>query len=175
MPEPSPVGKTPGSSRPRRRRPSRHHVALGLLAVGVWTGAFSLNNLIQTLQVSRWPTAVGRVRAARISTDTVAVTFARYGNRPVRGRRLHLMYDYDLVDRSFQGTRIRLRQGDAPRPSVDSTTYRVGSPVLVHYDPREPASAVLDTRLGASTTVGLIATVLLLTAARWAYRRPDFA
>jgi hypothetical protein len=142
-------------------------VLLAAILIGSTTGV----SAARTLTVRRWPTTQGTVRSARIVIDTMGSFLSRATAAAGRSRQLRVEYDYSVNGHSLRGARIRLPGTSRQRAGVDSLAYPVGATVVVHYDPREPSSAVLDTRFGWATIAGLGASIAMLLGAVWLLMR----
>ena len=115
--------------------------AYALPAVSVAIGGvFALKSfsfLREARVCARWPTAPGWVVRAQVKRAAA--------DDEVRFSDLHVLYTYRVNNREYRGT--RLYAGGAAHARVAETTvekYRTGADVAVHYDPANPAVAILE-------------------------------
>lgn len=111
--------------------------------------------------MSRWPTVPGKISSSWAVLDGET-----------------LPYRYEVHGQSYVGRHVswsaggRSGAGD-PTPQELAEKYPPGSDVTVYYDPRRPATAVLEPRNMRNATVAIVATVafgffgLIFLAAAW--------
>lgn len=102
---------------------------LALLALALWMRR-------RAAQCAHWPSVEGTVLESRV--DDAHLEFMK----PV------LRYQYTVDGRRYVGFRVAFSGYGISRPSMAALIrpYPAGRTVRVFYDPRRPASAVLDNR-----------------------------
>jgi hypothetical protein len=117
--------------------------ALILLAFGLVGTFFFGRPLVRALRGRKWATTRGKVTAAQLETTS--------GNVNGVGRRAHLRvaYAYTVDGAEHAGERATFFNGTFVfRTEMAATAalhrYAKGAAVTVHYDPQDPADAVLD-------------------------------
>lgn len=115
-------------------------VGLGLIALAVWM-------FTKSQQCKSWPSIQGVILESRIDADSLETM------QPV------LRYEYVVTGRKFVGHRVAFSGYGVSRTAMEAllAPYKVGQTVRVHYDPRNPARAVLDTRAPSDWLYWLIA------------------
>jgi hypothetical protein len=86
-----------------------------------------------------WPTVAGKVEGSRIEKMA-----AQYGTK----YRLALAYRYQVGGQDYEGDRVEFgprRVGSEELIERLADKYLAGADVTVHYDPDDPATAVLET------------------------------
>ncbi|MCC6135848.1 MAG: DUF3592 domain-containing protein [Candidatus Contendobacter sp.] len=117
-------------------------VVLATLAVGDYGRYRQFEQELQWAEASRsWSQASGRVERVELITGTVAK-----GKSQVPAYQAHIEFTYAVADIAQRGDTLYFcnRLAD-DRPSAEAwlAKYPAGSPVAVHYDPADPARAVL--------------------------------
>ena len=131
--------------------------AYALPAVSVVIGgvfAFkSLNFLREARLCAQWPTAQGWVVRAQVKRQ-LAADEARFSD-------LQVLYTYRVNDREYRGTRLYAAETGAARVAEQTVEkYRTGADVAVHYNPANPAVAILEPmNLASARFVNLAALV----------------
>lgn len=107
-------------------------VGVGLIALASWL-------CIKSHQCKSWPTVEGIVLESRVDDSSLETM------KPI------LRYEYVVGGRRFVGSRVAFSGYGVSRSAMETllAPYKSGQSVRVHYDPENPAHAVLDTR-GAS-------------------------
>lgn len=114
----------------------------------------------------RWPVAAGKVIEARVDESSDSDGGLQYSPYikyqyivPEQGQRT---FTNDLI--AF-GSRNLSEGGVRAERKVHATVakYAVGSTVQVHYDPREPTTAVLEVRSAIAGLLVLIGVIFLVT------------
>jgi len=144
-----------------------------MIVGALWAVANAID-LLTVRETSHWPVAPGSVIASAITADTVGhAYYGRGGARyAVVERRLHVTYTYVVDGYRFPGTRYSILL-----PSKREATARVlsqypaGAAVMVHYDPADRATAVLDTSIPARSITQIILG-LVVALGTWAATRP---
>ncbi|PSB36768.1 hypothetical protein C7B81_12620 [Aphanothece cf. minutissima CCALA 015] len=107
--------------------------ALSLLAGAalVWLSAWLK---LRSQQCRQWPSVMGRVTESRVDDARLETT------KPI------LRYHYDVGGQTYVGFRASFSGYGVSRAAMESVIkpYPQGSRVRVYYNPRHPASAVLD-------------------------------
>lgn len=132
--------------------------------IGIALLVFGINQRRKARATEQWPTAAGTITAARIdqerrTTRTQGRTETHVTYKPV------VEYTYDANGTRFQGGRLS-PGGDM---SYDYNTaqrflskYQPGQPATVHYDPANPAQAVLETQAAGSMVLFVVGGIFLL-------------
>lgn len=104
------------------------------LLTGAAVVTLSLWLRARSQQCTRWPGVIGQVIESRVD-DTDLETM-----KPV------LRYRYEVGGQAYVGFRVSFSGYGVSRGSMSELIkpYAQGSAVRVYYDPRDPASAVLD-------------------------------
>jgi hypothetical protein len=144
-------------------------VAAGfLLLIGAALMIFGVAFVGEANASAGWSATTGWVEHVRVTWDNVG------RSRPsvVREYYYVVTYSYSVNGERYTGTRSSLGGGsNAAGRTFDSedearaaaaANYRVGQDVPVYYDPADPAEAVLQTGVQASTYVPLILGTLFI-------------
>ena len=115
--------------------------AYALPAVSVVIGgvyAFkSLNFVREARMRAQWPTVPGwvvRAQVKRLAADDEA----QFSD-------LQVLYTYRVNDREYRGTRLYAGETGHARVAEETVSkYRTGADVAVHYNPTDPAVAILE-------------------------------
>ncbi|MEW6449360.1 MAG: DUF3592 domain-containing protein [Pseudomonadota bacterium] len=131
--------------------------AYALPAVSVVLGGIfavkSFSFLREAHACAQWPTAPGWVVRAQVKRQA-ADDGDRYSD-------LQVLYTYRVNDREYRGT--RLYAGGAPQSRVAEALvekYRTGADIAVHYNPADPAVAILEPTSFASARFTNLAAVV---------------
>jgi hypothetical protein len=123
----------------------------GWVAGGIFIAVWSVVTLtfdimlvrfaVQQAQTQSWPTASGRIESARVVTSTDSEGGTAYHAK--------ISYGYTVNGQRHHGERIRFTTETSGSRSARRTVgkYPVGREVIVHFNPRDPAEAVLETSL----------------------------
>jgi len=117
-----------------------------VIAFGALWALSNVQDISSVNETARWPTTPGTIVDSHIASEEVGTYVGKSSNRPMYASRLHLTYVYDVDGRRYTGSRW-----SALPPSANQAThamlrkYPSGGAVVVHYDPGDPTSAVLDT------------------------------
>jgi hypothetical protein len=117
-------------------------------AVGIGLVVFGLRERKKAKATETWPTANGSILSSRLDQQTRTErnqgrTYTRTSYTPI------IEYTYTAGGQTYQGSRIF---PDASMSYDHGTAqgivnrYQPGAPVAVHYDPGDPAQAVLETK-----------------------------
>jgi Protein of unknown function (DUF3592) len=124
--------------------------------------ASSAIDVAQTVRSARWPSVTGAIIASNSRVDLVAVAPGGTG-RGYRLRRLYLKYRYDVDGRKYESSQANMLSAYVSTPTrQELENYATGHSVVVHYDPKEPAMAVIDTSLPWGRCIQLALTTLVL-------------
>lgn len=123
----------------------------------------SVMDLVPVAQSTRWPTVPGAIISSVDQMEIVAMGGGRSGMHPVRQRRLRLTYTYEVGGQQHQSSQVNRLADYVRAPGRhDLETYATGRSVVVHYDPTEPSTAVIDTSLPWLQCVQLVLATLVL-------------
>lgn len=137
----------------------------GVFAVlGIGLLVFGLRERRRAKTTEKWPTANGNIVSARIDQNTRTErsqgrTYTRTTHTPV------VEYTYEVNGKAFQGNRIF----PGANMSYDLGTaqgiinrYQPGQATTVHYDPADPAQAVLETQTKGGSIFLIIGGIFLV-------------
>lgn len=134
-----------------RNRPySRVALAAGLMVVlGPFLTATGVPAWIMDQTSLKWPSVPGQI----VHSELV-VTKRPKGGQQVTDYRADIKYDYVVQQTSFRGDRLHfgveaLESGQRTRVDAELRNYPIGKNVLVYYNPRAPAIAVLEPGRGS--------------------------
>lgn len=128
--------------------------ALILVAAGLLLSFIFMRPVIRAWRGRSWPHAKGTVTGSRVESGSSAPSTG--GQRSllhVTQRYLvHVSYRYEAGGSSHAGQRVSFFYEAIPHRQQGAATddgrrYAKGTPVDVRYDPRDPASAVIDTSI----------------------------
>jgi len=122
---------------------------LFFLACGLVTSLILISDLASALLAARWPTAAGTVISSRAESRRVLIPRGQ-GQTVVMWSPL-VEYSYRVGARDYHGARIAFGaavSGARELADVTVARYPTGAAVTVHYDPANPSSATLETRVG---------------------------
>ena len=133
----------PGPTRHRARRPmsrESRHVLFLFLALGLGLIGWDTVNLLRHYASARWPVVQGKI----VSQFYLQPTNARHSGKH---EKLHLTYRYEVGGQAHYASQYSLARADYSGFSDDvrgvADAYPVGAAVQVHYNPGNPAEAVL--------------------------------
>jgi hypothetical protein len=112
-----------------------------------------------------WPAVNGEVRSAIVSSDTVAAYIGKWRNSPIVESRFHITYSYRVGGESYLGSQVDRLPAARHNANADFRRYPTGEAVLVHYDPKRPSEAVLQTPWPIRSLLTSIVGVMLLMLA----------
>lgn len=119
--------------------------ALPVVSVGLG-GVFALKSLgfsREARACSRWPTVPGWVVRAQVKRQA-ADDGDRFSD-------LQVLYTYRVNNREYRGTRLYAAGTGHARIAEETVEkYRTGADVAVHYNPANPAVAILEPMNSAS-------------------------
>lgn len=104
-------------------------IGVGLIALATWLRT-------KSTQSRSWPTVEGVIVDSRVDDASLETM------KPI------LRYEYVVGGRTFVGFRVSYSGYGVSRSAMEAllAPYALGRSVRVHYDPRNPAHAVLDVR-----------------------------
>lgn len=135
---------------------------LAIVAAGVVLVVFGVYTRVQSLRSRSWPTAPGVITESRVESS-----------RKREGQWSHvarIRYRYAVNGKTYDGDTISYAKGLFDGASVQVSRYPQGSAVGVYYDPKDPASAVLDPGAGPTPGLALLAAVGCFGYAFWRAR-----
>lgn len=132
--------------------------------IGLALFVFGINQRRKARATEQWPTAAGTITAARIdeerrTTRTQGRTETHISYKPI------VEYTYDVNGTRFQGGRLSAggdMSYDYNTAQRVLSTYQPGQPAAVHYDPADPAQAVLETKAAGSMVLFVVGGIFLL-------------
>jgi hypothetical protein len=123
-----------------------------LLVMGLFTlrSGFAQKSLAE--QATRWPITMGRIDASGLQKFQIRDSLLGGGYRPWRTVfKSRVVYSYSVASQRYAADRVAFGSTlTASLPSLvsgQSQRYLQGSKVEVHYDPANPAAAVLECRV----------------------------
>ncbi|WP_246675144.1 DUF3592 domain-containing protein [Mesorhizobium sp. B2-3-4] len=132
--------------RPLLPNPENLGVAVFLSIMGVFALLMGIAQKALARQAAKWPVTSGRIDASGL--ETVRIDSAYQRRRSVF--RSRIVYSYEVAGRHYTSARVTFGANVmASLPGLVSGQigrYAEGSKVDVHYDPANPASAVLEPR-----------------------------
>jgi hypothetical protein len=135
-----------------------------LLLLSIWTGFLVTGDYVVL------ETSARQILAVRFATTEAEIMRSQLGQGAVRRRGLDINYSYTVNGRDYTGVRYRYddRNGAFDYNAV-TCAFPVGSEQTVHYNPANPADAVLSTGLsGCDLLLALFAIPLnILTFMVW--------
>lgn len=126
-------------------------VLLGMLILGLFLIGFSWRSRQMAQASQRWPQAPGQIVRTSVkesvSHDSDGRSITRYA--PV------VEYTYQIHQQTYRSQRVAFgaetAYGSVAKAEEALSHYPVGKLVAVFYDPRQPASSVLERRAGGTT------------------------
>jgi len=103
----------------------------------------------QVAEASGWPQTAGHIVSSKVEHYRQRVGGARTGSL-VTFYEAVVEYDYSVSGRTYHSTRLSFggkTAGSQQSAEAAAARYPEGSQVMVHYDPKNPSSAVLDVRI----------------------------
>ena len=133
---------------------------LAIAGAGVVLLVFGVYTRVQSLRSRSWPTVTGVITESYVSTS-------RRSRSSQTSHTAHIRYRYAVNGKTYDGDTISYAKGLFEGASVQVSHYPQGSPVGVYYDPKDPASAVLDPGTGPTPALALLAGVGCFGYAFW--------
>ena len=148
---------------PERAEPQ---AALFFTAAGLLTTAIAWSNQREAMSARRWPVVRGRIVRSEVESYTTFVGSSNTGGRSVRLFQPVTEYEYTVDGCSYHGDCVALGAQVAGAESFareQAARYGPDQAVDVHYDPRDPSHALLETSVAAPIlTAGIILIFLAL-------------
>jgi hypothetical protein len=113
----------------------------------------------QVAEASRWPQTAGRVVSSTVEHYRQRVGGARTGDL-VTFYEAVVEYSYSVNGREYHSTRLSFggkTTGAQALAEAQAAQYPAGSQVMVHYDSKNPANAVVDVRIAQGVTFFIVA------------------
>ncbi|RMH55970.1 MAG: DUF3592 domain-containing protein [Candidatus Hydrogenedentota bacterium] len=129
--------------------------------VGIAMCAFGLHRAYQAHLSQSWPSTNG------IVTESKVVIHHSTGKNSSTTYGAEISYVYSVSGRRYRGSRVRVIDVSTSNPSYAQgivNRYPKGKRVRVHYDPKNPAFAVLEPGFSLSLLFPLLLGVILLIA-----------
>ena len=137
---------------------------LALVGIGVVLLVFGLYMAVQGERSRNWPTAPGIITASEMQSN-----YSLTGRRR-RSRSARIAYRYPVNGKFYTNDVISYGKGLFDNEYTTVRLYAQGSRVDVHYDPGNPARAVLDPGAGLVAVLALLAGVGCFSYAFWRAR-----
>jgi hypothetical protein len=143
-----------------------------VVAFGALLAISSAQDIDIVAETARWPTTPGTIVTSDIVSEAIGTYIGKYSSHVMYANRLHLTYVFDVEERQYTGSRW-----NALPPSSNQAThamlrkYAPGAGVTVHYDPRDPTAAVLDTSAPIGRWIQLVCALALMVGV-WIATRP---
>ncbi|WP_246805181.1 DUF3592 domain-containing protein [Mesorhizobium mediterraneum] len=142
-----------------------------LLVMGLFTLRMGFAQKSLAEQAARWPVATGHIDASGLQKFQIRDSFEGGGGyRPWRTVfKSRVVYSYSVAGQRYAADRVAFGSNlTASLPGLvsgQSQRYLQGDKVEVHYDPANPAAAVLDCRVRGLWVLWVSASVFLAGAA----------
>jgi hypothetical protein len=137
---------------------------LAMVGIGVVLLVFGVYMGVQGERSRNWPIAPGIITESYVqSNDSLT-------GRRQRSRSARITYRYPVDGKAYNGDVISYGKGFFDGEYMQVGRYPQGSRVDVHYDPKNPARAVLDPGAGAVSGLALLASVGCFSYAFWRAR-----
>ena len=136
----------------------------GVITIFAFAGLFLLFKLMQNFllvkQSKHWLTTPGKVVFSGVETQT---TTDESGTTTTYLAKV--IYEYQVADQLFQQNRIAFNSDSSTSnyksQAAISARYPPEKPILVYYDPKNPAEAVLERKVTFVMTTIIIAALFL--------------
>ena len=123
--------------------------SLFLLCLGITILTASVRSVHTTLSARRWPQANGVVTHSAVAEDAAAPGEAMYWP--------DINYRYQVAGTGYTSSQYSFtpsKSSGKAREAEFAARYPVDTPVVVQYDPKNPANAVLETPIGGRMIFG---------------------
>jgi len=141
------VGGVLDAIRPHLPKPENLGPAVLLLFIGLFILLMGIAHKVIARRAKKWPVATGRIDASGLEALRAHGIY-RSWRTVFRSR---IVYSYSVAGQNYTADRVTFGAGvTASLPGLVSgqaRRYAEGSEVDVHYDPANPASAVLECRV----------------------------
>jgi hypothetical protein len=151
---------------------SRSWLTWLVIAFGALLAILSAQDIDSVVETARWPTTPGTIVASNIASEAIGTYIGRYSSHLMYANRLHLTYVYNVAGQQYTGSRwnaLPPSSNQASHAMLRKFPARRG--VVVHYDPRDPEAAVIDTSLPIGKCIQLVCALLLMLGV-WGATRP---
>jgi hypothetical protein len=135
---------------------------LAIVGAGVVLLVFGVYTRVQSLRSRSWPVVTGVITESRLDS--------RRNRDGQWSHTARIHYRYDVNGKTYNSDTISYAKGLFDGASVQVSRYPQGSAVGVHYDPKDPRSAVLDPGTGPTPALALLASVGCFGYAFWRAR-----
>ncbi|MER8440504.1 DUF3592 domain-containing protein [Mesorhizobium sp. M1312] len=137
---------------PHLPKPQNLGAGVLLLVMGLFTLRMGFAQKSLAEQAARWPVTTGRIDASALQKFQIRDRLKGGGYRPWRTVfKSRVVYSYSVADQRYAADRVAFDSNvTASLPGLvsgRSQRYLQGSKVEVHYDPANPAAAVLECRV----------------------------
>ncbi|WP_292401627.1 DUF3592 domain-containing protein [Mesorhizobium sp.] len=141
-----------------------------LLVMGLFTLRMGFAQQLLAEQAARWPVATGHIDVSGLQKFQIRDGLKGGGYRPWRiVFKSRVVYSYSVAGQRYAADRVAFGSNlTASLPGLvsgQSQRYLQGDKVEVHYDPANPAAAVLDCRVRGVWVLWVSASVFLVGAA----------
>jgi len=125
-------------------------LGIAMVCIGGWL-------VVQSLRTYGWPVVDGIIRTAEMKSRSSGEGGTTWSPK--------ITYDYNAAGLEFTGETIAFGMMSGSSSFDDSRIYPVGKKVLVHYNPSDPAQAVLEPGIHGGTWCFLaLGTAFILVA-----------
>jgi hypothetical protein len=135
---------------------------LAMVGIGVVLLVFGAYTRVQSLRSRSWPVVAGVITESRVLSSRNSS--GQWSHSP------RIRYRYAVDGKTYNGDTISYAKGLFDGASVKVSRYPQGSVVGIHYNPKDPASAVLDPGTGPTPALALLAGVGCFGYAFWRAR-----
>jgi hypothetical protein len=115
----------------------------GMVGIGLFIAYGAVRMRVRTRQARNWPKVTGTIMASELETRT-----SRNDGKPTRMYGATISYSYEVGGKTYESDQVQL--GGTRETSLPGefqrlvSRYPEGKRIHVHYDPRDPATAVLE-------------------------------
>nr|WP_258123866.1 DUF3592 domain-containing protein [Mesorhizobium onobrychidis] len=146
------IGGVLEAIRPHLPKPQNLGAEALLLVMGLFTLRMRFAHKSLAEQAARWPVTTGRIDASGLQKFQIRDRLKGGGYRPWRTVfKSRVVYSYSVAGQRYAADRVAFGSNlTASLPSLvsgQSQRYLQGDKVEVHYDPANPAAAVLECRV----------------------------
>ncbi len=125
-------------------KPENLGIAMVLFFMGLFILLMGIAQKVLARRATKWPVATGRIDASGLEMVRIDGGTQRWR----RAFRSHIVYSFEVAGRRYSSSRVTFGAAVAASLAAlvrgQSQRYAEGSKVDVHYDPANPASAVLE-------------------------------
>ncbi len=152
-----PTRNTPGTASTRSQASARGGFMLAALLFGLVGTAITATGLVRSHLAAGWPEAPGEIISSRHVRETNTNT-----------AQVAVVYTFDVDGERFEGSRISYALIWGPwLTDAMAARYPPGTPLTVHYHPKDPSRSVIDSR---PSPFYWLVFVLSLAALAWGIR-----